>query len=125
MLQKVLENKKIYDCEDCDKTFVSKGGLRKHKETKHGEYSRIQSEHENIFPEDTEFNEAVEDQELYDFMEEFSKKAEKEGEFSSDELKSLKSEIQRFNTIMQKKMEIQENTTTELDKARGVIATLS
>ena len=54
------------------------------------------------------------DQDLDDLMEKFSQRAAADG----DEINSLNAKILWFKSIMSKKMKIQEETTSELEKVK-------
>ena len=56
---------------------------------------------ETTFQEDEEFNIAVEDQELYEYMEKFSQKAS-ENDVSLEEINSLNCKLKRFMKIMER-----------------------
>ena len=120
MSQKSIEQIK-YDCDQCEKSYVTNTGFLKHKQAKHSENpenSAIQEENEG-FQEDVEFKEAVEDQEMYEMMEIleiFTKKAVEDGGISSNEINSLNAKLKRYRDITKKKTKIQEETSAELEK---------
>ena len=58
------------------------------------------------------------DQDLDDLMEKFSQRAAADGDVSLDEINSLNAKILWFKSIMSKKMKIQEETTSELEKVK-------
>ena len=121
MSQQTTEMKKKYECELCDKAYVGKPGLLRHKEAKHdekSEKSEVSSDNGIVFEEDDDFNEAVEDQDLNDMMEQFSQKAASKEDISYDEINSLNKKLQRYRAIMKKKTKFQKTTITELAKVR-------
>ena len=118
MSNKSSESKNKYDCDQCEKTYTIEAGMKRHKEAKHRLKIDSPITEDALFPEDEEFNEAIEDQELYDMMEKFSQKATSDGSISSNEIKSLNIKLQRFRTIMKKKNKVQNETTIELSNIR-------
>ena len=127
MSPNTVANKKKYDCDKCGKTFDVENFLKKHIEAKHSDTNentasldsdKAKSETDQIFQEDDEFDEAVEDQDLYDRLENFTQKAILDGNISLEEIDSLNSKLKRFKTIMLKKTKLQDCTSTELARVK-------
>ena len=121
--------KQKYECDQCEKLYVVKEALQKHKEAKHGDNNKIEKsetqktvvikENKEDFPEDEDFDQAVKDQEIYDFLENLTQKLETgDGDISSSDINTLNTKLLRYIRIAKKKTKIQDKTNAELAQVK-------
>ena len=150
MSQNTPEPKKRFECDQCEKSYVTKDALKKHKEDKHSKLiqdergenqqknenskseatkvdvqeekeEKIESEEntENYddFQEDKDFDEIIEDLDLYDALDNITQKMSSDDtDISLGDIKSLNEKLLRFKVNMKKKEEIQAKTKVDLSK---------